>query len=139
MTLRDFEEMPEPEFDEMFDSMIEALLEQAGKDLEGREKPVTRIVNPDVVKDVLFVYNTMKELIRGIDVKMAVEYDEKCNMASVYVRGKNIEINNPTLFMLAATKMPQLDISPNLDGSVDLLFTVHNLMIEYDKNGNVIK
>ena len=139
MTLRDWEEMPEEESDKLFDEMMKQMFEQAKKDLANKPRPAMRIMDPKVIQDVLYMYNTMKELTRGTDAKVTCEFDEACSMASVIVRARSLVVENPTVFLAAVSKMPGFEVSPMIDGTIDFCFSRHRLMIEYDQNGNEIK
>lgn len=139
MTLRDWEEMPEEEFDKIFDATMRELLRQVKEEEKNKPTPVMRVINPKVVQDVTFVCNAMKELTKGTDAKVTFGFNDAFNTAWVDVRARNFVVNNPIVFLVAASKIPGLEADTSTDGTVDICFTRHNLMIEYDESGNEIK
>lgn len=138
-TLRDFDEMPDDEFDALFDATMRAMLEQAREDLKKKPEPFVRIMDPNAVQDVLFVYKLMQEMTKGTDAKVFCEFDEKCGSAAVYVKTVSFVAQDSAAFLVATEKMPGFFASASTDGTIDFTFTKWHIMKEYDKDGNEIK
>lgn len=137
MTLRDWEEMPEEEFDEVFNEILRQIIKQAEEDAKNKPPVATTIMDPKKIQDVIYVYNVMKSLTEGTGANVSYNIDED-GLASVYVTAKNFATDKIDLFLRAASKMPNLDAATKLDGTVYFGFNLQNIAIEYDKDGNVI-
>lgn len=139
MTLRDWEEMPEEEADRLFDATIRELLRQAKEELKNKPKPAMKVMNPKAIQDVMFAYNAIKELTKGIDAKVMYNIDPDVGRAEIYVKCVSLVVDKPDVFLAVAEKMPYLNASTNVDGTLDFNFDLFDMMIEYDKDGNIIE
>lgn len=139
MTLRDWEEMPEEEFDKIFDATMREMLKKIKEDLKNKPQPAMKVINPKAVRDVMFVYNTMKELTKGTNAEVFYDIDPDVGRAEVYVRCVSFVADKPDVFLAVADKMPYLNASTNTDGTLDFNFDLFDMMIEYDKDGNIIE
>ena len=89
----------------------------------------TTLVNPDKVKQVLLLYNTIKSLFSK-DSKTKVTYElykPYKNMGSVSIIGKTILFNNPIKFVELARLADNLEIYSKTNGEIQINFTFYGL------------
>lgn len=92
------------------------------------DESVISVMNPKRLKQIEFVYKTMKYIVKGKELKVSYELNQPyTSMGSVSIVGKEIRVTNPALFLRASGFASNLEIYPKTDGTVQMDFTFHNL------------
>lgn len=124
----DFENdfMTDYEAEEAFDDIILAFDGQGDQDMTA-----VSIVNPERLKCIALAYKIIKYLIKGKNVKFAYDIHEPyTSMGSISVVGRELKVENPTLFVKVVKLASNFEVYPRTDGTVQMDFTFHKLTIK---------
>lgn len=121
----DNEFITDEEAEEMLDSIASAF---AG--IIDKQKEQAYIVNPSKVEQVLYAYEVLVRLAKGIEgAKVSYElYEPYASMGSVSVTGRSLEFGNSEWFMKAVELSGNLNVYPKTNGTVQMDFTFHGLV-----------
>ena len=118
-----FDGISEEEQDDAFIECIKEKMRLSG--------PAVETINPKRIKDVLFAYNILKRLVSNQpDVEVTYRLNEPiADVGSVCICGKNININNPDLFMKVVDIADCEEVYQKRDRTVVFEFTFYGLTI----------
>lgn len=115
--------MNEIPFNEVDELILDEITEAITKESVGQFAAV-----PRRVKRLLSVYNGLRRILEGKNVKVTYELHKPyVSMGSITITGKEIGITDPVFFMDALKFADNLDVYPKTDDSMCLEFTFHGL------------
>lgn len=114
--------------EEVLDAM-DSVIVTVGEIAE-KEDQRTAIVNPYRLKQIQFVYASLKYLLNGTDARVEYKlHSPYKSVGSVSAIGRNLTLTHPDWFVRMAELASNVDIYPKTDGTVKLDFTFHGLTI----------
>ena len=115
------------EAEKEMDELLDAIREMA-KTMDRGDR--VSVVNPLKVKKVEAAYKMVKCSVGGSAVVSYKLNKPVMGMAAVNIMGKDIVIKDPDKFMQAVSLATNLDMYPQLDGTVRIDLTFHDLLFK---------
>lgn len=108
-------------------SDLDGFIEELGK-MIAEEEASPSVLSVAKYKQVEFVYECMKYLMRGADANVYYSLFEPVKtMASVSVESESIEISDPLWFSRAVSFASNVEVYPLTNGKLRMTFTFHDI------------
>lgn len=114
--------LTDEEIEQMEASLIDNLMYKIFTD----EKP--SIIVPSKVKEVLFIYSSIKRLFEGSYVKVSYKLHQPLStIGTIHIEGKIIELQNTKTIMELCSKANNFEIYPLTNGNVKMSLAFYGL------------